>query len=501
MTWFLIRRFGILITQAMGEVAVCLSTSSLDAEIRAFPRGMRFGEVKDGFGKERLLGCENCLPDSGNLPHFSGQCLENGHAVCLGEKLLPLPPSFVEYLEKSGVDPAIYSASNTLPRYIRLKPGFEGELPAIEAELSLQLNPVSWLQGFFSLPHEAQIAWSQAYQLGKIYGLDAASGAAVAALDVVPGDHVLDLCTAPGAKLCMITDLLEEAGTVTGVDISRHRLAACRTMLMKYGAGKRCRLFLTDGTKFALLPLRQIGKDEAENVNLTAMDGGFHLCKSYGQELPNHSNGICSTFGEWTSRRTRKEKQLAQRARMWEERMDYPEEKEPELFFYGAYSGIVGMTKDDLFGNACKDGKRTLEFGYDKVLVDVECTHDGSLKHISKYEKWGWDTLERRVLDKERLASITCLQLQLLNNGFRLLKGGGTLVYSTCSLTTAQNEDVVEKFLAANASAALAEIEIARRNKWPCKSGKLTHSLHFDPLLSGTSGLFIAKITKTSATQ
>lgn len=32
----------------------------------------------------------------------------------------------------------------------------------------------------------------------QIYGIDAASGAAVLALGISPGDHVLDLCAAPG---------------------------------------------------------------------------------------------------------------------------------------------------------------------------------------------------------------------------------------------------------------------------------------------------------------
>ncbi|GJS20601.1 bacterial Fmu (Sun)/eukaryotic nucleolar NOL1/Nop2p [Tanacetum coccineum] len=82
-----------------------------------------------------------------------------------------------------------------------------------------------------------------------------------------------------------------------------------------------------------------------------------------------------------------------------------------------------------------------------QVLVDAECTHDGSIKHIQKFENWGWTTLERRVLDAERTDDLTVLQFRLLTNGFNLLKVGGYLVYSTCSLTCAQNEDVVEKFL------------------------------------------------------
>ena len=59
-----------------------------------------------------------------------------------------------------------------------------------------------------------------------------------------------------GAKLCMLSDLLGDSGSLTGVDVARHRLAACRTMLQKYALGDRCRLFVADGTSFSLLPLR-----------------------------------------------------------------------------------------------------------------------------------------------------------------------------------------------------------------------------------------------------
>lgn len=58
-----------------------------------------------------------------------------------------------------------------------------------------------------------------------------------------------------GAKLCLISDLLDDSGSVTGVDVSRHRLAACRTMLQKYALGSLCRLFVADGTTFSIIPL------------------------------------------------------------------------------------------------------------------------------------------------------------------------------------------------------------------------------------------------------
>lgn len=59
-----------------------------------------------------------------------------------------------------------------------------------------------------------------------------------------------------GAKLCLMLDLLGDMGSVTGVDVSRHRLAACRTMLQKYASGNRCRLFVADGTTFSFIPTR-----------------------------------------------------------------------------------------------------------------------------------------------------------------------------------------------------------------------------------------------------
>jgi hypothetical protein len=49
---------------------------------------------------------------------------------------------------------------------------------------------------------------------------------------------------------------------------------------------------------------------------------------------------------------------------------------------------------------------------YDCVLVDAECTHDGSVKHITKFDQWGWDSFERRFLDPQRIATITELQVR-----------------------------------------------------------------------------------------
>ncbi|TVU43479.1 hypothetical protein EJB05_09954, partial [Eragrostis curvula] len=292
---------------------------------------------------------------------------------------LPLPAAFLEFLSENGLDPAVYSMASTIPRYIRLKPGMESQVAEIESELNCCLEKVSWLPGFYAIPPEVQIAGSKAYQEGKIYGIDAASGAAILALDVQPGDHVLDLCAAP--------DMLGSTGSLTGVDVAKHRLAACRTMLQKYSLGDRTRLFVADGTLFSLLPVNSALRRTEESIGL-------------------EENG--STFSEWTSRRSWKDRQKTKKANATGSR-HLQSNSEPELIYYGKNSGLVGLRKCDVLCSSAGDEACTS--GYDKVLVDAECTHDGSIKHIQKFEFWGWKTLDRRVLDAERTDNLFHLQI------------------------------------------------------------------------------------------
>lgn len=133
---------------------------------------------------------------------------------------------------------------------------------------------------------------------------------------------------------------------------------------------------------------------------------------------------------------------------------------------------------------------------FDKVLVDADCTHDGSVRHVAKYEgQWGWDTLDSRLLNPTRLAALEALQRSLLRNGFRLLRPGGTLVYSTCSFCRAQNEDVVAALLAAERHAELLELPDALQ-ALRVQPGLVPRTFRMDPSSSETSGFFLARVRK-----
>ena len=86
-----------------------------------------------------------------------------------------------------------------------------------------------------------------------------------------------------------------------------------------------------------------------------------------------------------------------------------------------------------------------------------------------------------------------------------MLKPGGILVYSTCSFTRRQNEDIIKWFLQNNPYAYLEQIPGS--DKMPVANGfaneyndvpGINHAKRFSPLESRTSGLFVARVRKQS---
>jgi 16S rRNA (cytosine967-C5)-methyltransferase len=78
---------------------------------------------------------------------------------------------------------------------------------------------------------------------------------------------------------------------------------------------------------------------------------------------------------------------------------------------------------------------------FDKVLADVPCSGTGTL---SKKPDIKW---KRGLLDLQKLNS---LQFRLLEKSAKLVKPGGIVVYSTCSIEPEENFGIVKKFLDAN---------------------------------------------------
>ncbi|MBX7173218.1 MAG: methyltransferase domain-containing protein [Pyrinomonadaceae bacterium] len=90
------------------------------------------------------------------------------------------------------------------------------------------------------------------------------------------------------------------------------------------------------------------------------------------------------------------------------------------------------------------DAEKALPFQencFDKILVDAPCSGTGTIRHNPEI---------RYFLEQNDFAELSCKQLKILSNASKLLKKGGSLIYSTCSLETEENEQVIASFLEEN---------------------------------------------------
>ncbi len=143
-----------------------------------------------------------------------------------------------------------------------------------------------------------------------------------------------------------------------------------------------------------------------------------------------------------------------------------------------------------------KSNRRLEKESYDKVLVDAPCSGTGTIRRSLKTMRmWSPGLVKRMARDQRRL----------VQQGFDLLKPGGTLVYSTCTQEPEENEAVVSWLLEKNDNAELRDInlKIQRQDAVTEWEGNTFHKdtskcLRIYPQDNDTEGFFVAKIKKLS---
>lgn len=132
------------------------------------------------------------------------------------------------------------------------------------------------------------------------------------------------------------------------------------------------------------------------------------------------------------------------------------------------------------------DGKKSVErFGkeqFDRVLVDAPCSGLGVIKRKPdiKYTK--------KEEDFNRLQEI---QIELLDQAAELLKPGGILVYSTCTVDNMENRGTAERFLKKH-----PEMETIQASLPDALGVKHTGFVQIFPQDFGSDGFFIAAFRK-----
>ena len=134
---------------------------------------------------------------------------------------------------------------------------------------------------------------------------------------------------------------------------------------------------------------------------------------------------------------------------------------------------------------------------FDKILLDAPCGGEGMMSLDNPKDFASWSVAHIKRLQQ--------LQRKVLSQAWQLLKPGGTLVYSTCTMAPDENEAVVDYLLRSNEDAAVVPIELNLPNR--IETVKEWNGKVFAPSLQGAMRLkpspdveafFVVKLQKVA---
>jgi 16S rRNA (cytosine967-C5)-methyltransferase len=136
---------------------------------------------------------------------------------------------------------------------------------------------------------------------------------------------------------------------------------------------------------------------------------------------------------------------------------------------------VVGDATEAAFGD-----------GYDRVLVDPPCSDLGTLQSRPDAR---WRKTAGQVEELRRL------QREILDRGAAAVRPGGTLVYSTCTISRPENEGQLQDFFDRHANFVVRDLS-ERYPKLAQAPGRTF--LQTLPHRDGTDGFFIASVERTT---
>ncbi len=136
---------------------------------------------------------------------------------------------------------------------------------------------------------------------------------------------------------------------------------------------------------------------------------------------------------------------------------------------------IMGVTNTEFFQAQGEKFKKEESNIYDAVLADVPCSGEG---RFNLYDKPSYIFWKQQTVPK-----FARLQYKILSAAIRLTKSGGKILYSTCTMNTQENEEVIQQALKDHPEISCAAFEIPTHNieEYQLVNGKDLKALRITP--------------------
>ncbi len=142
------------------------------------------------------------------------------------------------------------------------------------------------------------------------------------------------------------------------------------------------------------------------------------------------------------------------------------------------------------------EGRALKKISFDRILVDAPCSATGTIRrNLKVLQMYNYTTVKR----------LSSMQKGLLSTAYSLLKEGGVLVYSTCTMEPEEDEGVIDYLIEKEKGAKVEKIELPVKTSPTIQSfdGKdytdeTKKCLRIWPQDNNTEGFFVAKIKKTT---
>uniref|UniRef100_J3MSJ7 SAM-dependent MTase RsmB/NOP-type domain-containing protein n=2 Tax=Oryza brachyantha TaxID=4533 RepID=J3MSJ7_ORYBR len=280
--------------------------------------------------------------------------------------------------------------------------------------------------GIFRVPHGVAVEMTErVYKLpsfndvleGEIFLQNLPSVVAARVLDPQPGERILDMCAAPGGKTTAIAILMKDQGEIVALDRSHNKVMD----ILKLAA----EMDLNCIKAYKLDALKSVRKtNEANNTGMASN------CTDTIVTLVDSEP--CHTKVDAGITNASEDSSIISVTQIDNKRPDDKRYVSKVDLRKNLRRIRNGPGRNNCSGGRVQNSKGFLPNSFDRVLLDAPCSALGLRPRLFA----GEDTLES-------LRNHARYQRRMFDQAVKLVRSGGVIVYSTCTINPGENEALV----------------------------------------------------------